>query len=172
VVLTRVDGVEDRARFQRELVQRFPNVSVLDVTRVQETLEEILGKVARAIRFLAGFAAFAGALVLAGAVASSRHQRQREGALLKTLGARRRQILAVLLTEYAALGSLAAATGLILSTIAAAGLVRFVFDFPFDPAPGVLLAVWGGITLLTLATGAVGSRELLRRPPLPILRGE
>jgi putative ABC transport system permease protein len=92
--------------------------------------------------------------------------------LLKTLGARRRQILAVLLTEYAALGTLAAATGLVLSTLAAAGLVRFVFDFSFDPAPGVLLAVWGGITLLTLVTGAVGSRDLLRRPPLPILRGE
>jgi putative ABC transport system permease protein len=172
VVLTRIDGAEDRARFQRDLVAGFPNVSVLDVTRVQETLEDILGKVARAIRFLAGFAAFAGALVLAGAVASSRHQRQREGALLKTLGARRRQILAVLLTEYAALGTLAAATGLVLSTLAAAGLVRFVFDFSFDPAPGVLLAVWGGITLLTLVTGAVGSRDLLRRPPLPILRGE
>jgi putative ABC transport system permease protein len=124
------------------------------------------------MRLLAGFAAFAGALVLAGAVASSRYQRQREGALLKTLGARRTQVLAVLLTEYAALGTLAAATGLVLSVLASSALVRLVFQFEFRPALPSLLLVWVGVTVLTVVTGAVGSRDLLRRPPLPILRGE
>jgi putative ABC transport system permease protein len=172
VVLAAMDDADDRARFQRDLIASFPNVSVLDVTRVQETLSSILGRVGRAMRFLAGFAALAGALVLVGAVASSRHQRQAEGALLKTLGARRTQVLAVLLTEYAALGTLAAATGLLLSTLASSALVRLVFDFEFDPAVVSLVLVWAGVTALTIATGAVGSRDLLRRPPLPVLRGE
>jgi putative ABC transport system permease protein len=172
VTLARIDGEEARGRFQRDLVESFPNVSVLDVARIQETLETILGRVDQAIRFLAVFAAFAGLLVLAGALATSRQQRQREGALLKTLGARRKQVLAVLLTEYVSLGTLAAATGLILALMASGALVTWVFDLDFVPRLDTLVAIWVGISALTVLTGAVGSRDLLRKPPLPILRGE
>ncbi|HSD67496.1 MAG TPA: FtsX-like permease family protein [Vicinamibacteria bacterium] len=118
------------------------------------------------------FSLAAGALVLAGAVAASRYQRVREGALLRTLGARRSQLVRILAAEYAVLGALAAGAAILLSTLAGWALVRFVFDGAFAlPGPallGLLLAVLG----LTVAVGLAGSTEVWRPPPLEVLREE
>jgi putative ABC transport system permease protein len=172
VVLARVEGAEPRAGLLRRLVETFPNVSALDITRIQEVVESILTQVTRAIAILAGFAAVAGALVLAGALAASRHQRVREGALLRTLGARRGQVLAVLLTEYLALAALAAVTGIGSAVIASWLLVTLGFGLDFRVNPASIVAIAGGIALLTVLSGLVGSRELFRKPPLPVLRGQ
>lgn len=170
VAVTRVADPEARAGFQNELVRNYPNVSVLDITRVQEVVEGILGTVDRTIRFLAFFAAGAGFLVLAGTLATSRTQRHAEGALLKTLGARRSLVLQVLLVEFLALGALASLTGLLLATAAAAAVVVTVFEAGFAPRPGVALAITAGVVALTVGVGLLGSRRLLSRPPLPVLR--
>ena len=172
VVLARIDDAETRSRFQRELVQAAPNVSVLDIARIQEVVQSILGQVTRAIAVLAGFAALAGTLVLAGALATSRSQRTREGALLRTLGARRGQVLAVLMSEFVALSLLATVTGLGLALAASWLLVTFGFGIHFRPDVVSLVALALGMALLTLGSGLLGSRDLFGRPPLPVLRGE
>ncbi|MDT8340468.1 MAG: FtsX-like permease family protein [Longimicrobiales bacterium] len=172
VLLARMEDPGQRARLQRTLVERYPNVSALDATRVQEAVDAILARVNQAIGVLAGFAAVAGLLVLAGALASSRHQRVLEGALLRTLGGRRRQILAVLLSEYLALATLATLAGLLLAIGASSVLVTRGFGFPFRADLDTVAGVWLVVSALTLATGLLGSRDLLRRPPLPVLRGE
>ena len=114
--------------------------------------------------------AVAGILVLLGALATSRMQRLREGALLKTLGARRRQVLAVLFAEYLALGTLATAAGLVLAVVAAAIMLPTLFELSYTPAVHSLGLVWGGVVGLTVLVGLLGSRDLLNRPPLPVLR--
>jgi putative ABC transport system permease protein len=172
VVLARVDGEDSRAGLLRQLVESFPNVSALDITRIQEVVQAILEQVTRAIAVLAGFAALAGILVLAGALAASRHQRAREGALLRTLGARRGQVLAVLLTEYLALAGLAALTGIGAALVASWLLITQGFGLDYRVYPASILGIAGGIALLTVLSGILGSRELLRRPPLPVLRGQ
>jgi putative ABC transport system permease protein len=170
VVLANIPDAAERAGFLRGLVEAFPNVSALDVTRVQETLEEIMGTVDRAVRFLALFLVTAGLLVLAGSLATSRYHRIREGALLKTLGARRSQVLAILLIEHALLGALGALVGLALSLGAAALLVRGVFDVPFTPSLVASLGLCLAVAALTAVVGLAGSRGVLGRPPLPVLR--
>jgi putative ABC transport system permease protein len=104
VLLSRVEDAEARARLQRAVVEAHPNVSTLDLAQVQRSIESVLDKVLLAVRFMALFSLAAGAVVLAGAVAASRYQRVREGALLRTLGARRPQLVRILLAEYAVLG--------------------------------------------------------------------
>jgi putative ABC transport system permease protein len=172
VILARIADLARRSRLQREVVEAHPNVSSLDLAQVQRTIEGILDKVALAVRFMALFSLAAGALVLAGAVASSRYQRVREGALLRTLGATRTQLLRILIAEYAVLGALAATAAVALSAAAAWALVRFVFSGSFAlPGPqllGLLLLVLG----LTVAVGLSGSTEVWRRPPLEVLRAE
>ncbi len=172
VVLSRVDDPTARARLQRGVVEAHPNVSTLDLAQVQRAIERVLDRVILAVRFMALFSLAAGATVLAGAVASSRYQRVREGALLRTLGATRSQLLRILLTEYAVLGALAASAAILLSSLAAWALVRFVFNGSFAlPGPSLLvllLAVLG----LTVIVGLSGSTEVWRRPPLEVLRAE
>jgi putative ABC transport system permease protein len=170
IVVARVGDDSRRAQLQRDLVSAFPNVSALDFSRVQQALDAVLTRVRQAVGFLGAFSALAGVLVLVGALATSRVQRLREGALLKTLGARRRQVLTVLLTEYLALGSIATASGLVLALIAAALVVPIVFEMEYSFRLGSIAAIWMAVVGLTVLVGLLGSRDLLRRPPLPVLR--
>ncbi|HXG44455.1 MAG TPA: FtsX-like permease family protein [Gemmatimonadales bacterium] len=172
VLLTRVEEGPEIGRIQRDVVERFPNVASLDVSSVQRTIERIVGSVVAAIRFMALFSLATGLVVLVGALATSRLQRLREAALLKTLGARRRDVIRVMVTEYAALGTLAA---LVAAGLAAAGgwaLVRFVFDVPF----ALPWTAFGGLALvlvaLTVGTGLWSSVEVFRRTPMEVLRAE
>jgi putative ABC transport system permease protein len=172
LTLTRIDDPAARARFQRKVVETFPNVTAVDLSQIQQAVEGIVGRVSLAIRFMALFSLAAGAAVLAGAVAASRQQRLREGALLKALGATRSQVLRVATAEYAALGLLAALAASALSVAAAWAVVRFRFETAFAlPAPA-LLALALGVTVLSVAVGLLGSAETFRRPPLEVLRWE
>jgi putative ABC transport system permease protein len=172
VMLSRVEDPDGRARLQRAVVDAHPNVSTLDLTQVQRAIESILDRVVMAIRFMALFSLAAGAVVLVGAVAASRYQRVREGALLRTLGARRPQLLRILLAEYAVLGVLASLTAIALSTLAGFVLVRFVFESQFAvPGPSMLALVLV-IMVMTVVIGLSGSTEVWRRPPLEVLRAE
>jgi putative ABC transport system permease protein len=170
LTLTRIDDTAARARFQRRIVESFPNVTAVDLSQIQQAVEGIVGRVSLAIRFMALFSLGAGAAVLAGAVAATRQQRLREGALLKALGATRAQVLRVATAEYAALGALAAVAAATLSAAAAWAVVRFRFEAHFAlPAPP-LLAMAAGLVLLTVAVGLASSAEAFRRPPLEVLR--
>ncbi len=170
VLLTRVPGDTARADMQRTLAQSFPNVTTIDLAAVQETFERIIFRATLGIRFMGLFSVIGGVLVLAGAIAASRYQRLRESVLLRTLGAQRAQIRAILLTEYAALGGLAAAAGGLLGIAAAWALVRFVFDFPFTVPLLPVAVVIGGTVLLAVIVGAAGSRPVVRNTPLEVLR--
>jgi putative ABC transport system permease protein len=172
VALTRLADAEQRARLQRRIVERHPNISTLDLSQVQKSIEAILDRVALAIRFMALFSLAAGALVLVGAVAASRYQRVREGALLRTLGATRRQLLRILLAEYASLGLLSAGAAVSLAALAGWALVRFAFEKSFALPVVSLLLLAGGVVALTVVVGLSGSGDVFRRSPLEVLRAE
>jgi hypothetical protein len=87
VIMTRSPDPDSRARVQRDIVERFPNVAVVDLTVLQQTLDDVIGKVTLAIRFMALFSVASGILILVGALATSRRQRMREVTLLRILGA-------------------------------------------------------------------------------------
>ena len=106
-----MDSASERGALQRAVVERFANVSALDLSTVQRALDDILGKVGAAIRFMAFFTLAAGLVVLLGSLATSRAQRLRETVLLKTLGASRAQVARVAVAEYLALGLLVGAGG-------------------------------------------------------------
>jgi putative ABC transport system permease protein len=172
VLLSRLEDPVRRAQLQRVVIDAHPNVSSLDLTQVQRAIESILDRVVLAIRFTALFSLAAGAVVLVGAVAASRYQRVKEGALLRTLGATRSQLLRILLAEYAVLGALASLTAIALSTLAGYALVRFVFEGRFGiPGPSLLMLTLA-VQATTVVIGLSGSTEVWRRPPLEVLRAE
>jgi putative ABC transport system permease protein len=172
VILARAPDAQTRAELQRDVVRRFPNVVVVDLTAVQAAIEEVLGRVSAVIRFLAGFSLVTGFIVLLGAVLTGRLQRIRESVLLRTLGATRGQIGAVLLTEYVALGLLASLAGIVLASAAGWALARFLFEVEFALPVLPLLGVAALTTLLAAAVGLLASREVFRHTPLEALRDE
>ena len=170
VIMARVEGERERAEFQRDLVDAHANVSVVDLSRLQQAIDTILARANQAVRFLGIFSTVAGVLVLMGSLATSRYQRMRESALLKILGAQKGVILRILMVEYLAIGSLATLAGLALAVVAGWLVVAQVFTVPFVFDPLRIAGVWLGITVVTVVVGLAGSRGVLLRPPLAALR--
>ncbi|MFT7240652.1 MAG: putative ABC transport system permease protein [Cryomorphaceae bacterium] len=170
VLLTRFESPEQSASFQQKLVREFPNISVIDLQLVLETIDTVLSKVSFAIRFMAFFSIFTGLLVLTGSVLISKYQRMQESVLLRTLGARRNQILFINALEYFLLGSLSALSGIAIALIAGSLLAWLSFGTSLTPNALVLLAVYFGITFLTVLIGLSNSRSILSKPPLEVLR--
>lgn len=170
VLVTRAISTEQMATLQRDVVRLFPNVSVIDLGSILSTVDNILGKVSLVIRFMALFSVSVGLIVLVGVITGSRYQRIQESVLLKTLGARRRQVVEIMVLEYMFLGSFAAATGLVLSLGGVWALSHYLFEIDFAPdyLP-VVLAFWL-VSLLTVAVGALSSRGIHSSPPLEVLR--
>lgn len=172
VLMTRIPTKEASARFQQLMVQRFPNVSIIDLSLVLSVVDKLLDKVGFVIRFMAGFSIFTGLIVLIASVLISKYQRIQESVLLRTLGASRKQIFYITALEYFFLGALAAATGIVLSLGISWMLAKFVFETEFTLQWLPLLIVFVAICLLTVFIGLINSRAVVRRPPLEILREE
>jgi len=158
------------ATLQRDVVRRYPNVSIVDLTLIRQTVAEITRRATVAIRFLAIFSLAMGIPVLFSAVAATRRERLREGVLLKTLGATRQQIGRIMFAEYALLGLLGSLTGMVLSFGGAWGVMRFVFERPMVPAYGPAFALAGVTLFLTVSIGFLSGREVFRETAMAALR--
>lgn len=172
VMLTQVPSNELSAKYQQAVVKIFPNISMIDLGLVLSVLDEILDKLGFVIRFMAAFSIITGLIVLIASVLISKYQRIRECVLLRTIGASRKQILAITALEYFFLGALAAAAGIILAMLASWVLARFVFATNFTPELVPVLILFSLITSLTVLIGLFNSRGVLNRPPLEVLRTE
>jgi putative ABC transport system permease protein len=159
-------------KFQRELVASFPNVSLIDLRLILSTVNSLFDKLGAIVRFLALFSIATGLVVLAGAVINSKYIRMKENVLLRTLGARKRQISMITLIEYGYLGIFSALTGLVLSLGGGWLLTRFFFEitFAFDWLEMSLIFV--GVVVLSVFIGWWNSRSVLDTPPLQVLRKE
>ena len=172
VLTTRVNSTEQSAALQRTLVQKYPNVSAVDLGLILKTVDDVLSQVAFVVRFMALFSVITGLIVLAAAVTTSRYQRIQEAVLLRTLGASQKQIRRILLLEYTFLGALATLTGLVLSIGGAWAITFFIFDIALAVPTSAIAAVFVLVTFLTLFVGMLNSRGIADRPPLEILRAE
>src|SRR5262245_647032 len=163
---------EARGRFQHDLVAQFPNVSVIDFREVLETIRDVMSKVTLAITVVGGLVLLSGGLILVGAVAMTKFQRDYEAAVFKTLGASTRAIARMLLYEYGVLGSLAGLIGSLGAIVLTWGVSRYTLDIPWKLFPGEHIA---GVVLtaaLVAAIGVLSSLDVLRHKPLATLRAE
>lgn len=172
VFTTKVPNEAASARLQQDLVRRFPNVSIIDLRQMLTLVEGILDKISWVINFMAFFSIITGIIVLIGAVRTSKYQRIRESVLLRTIGARGRQILKITAMEYLYLGVLGSLSGILLSLLSSQLLAALVFDTSFVPSMVPFLILFPGITLMVLVIGLSNSRSVLNSPPLEVLRKE
>lgn len=161
---------QERAGFVGELVAAHPNLTVIDVASILRQLQSVMDQLARAVQFVFAFSLVAGLAVLFAALESTHDEREYEIAVLRTLGARNRQLRAALAAEFAALGAIAGVVAGVGSAAISWLLGRFVFQIPYEPAWLVLPAgVIMGVLGITLA-GLAGTARTLRAPALQSLR--
>ena len=170
VLSTYAPDEERSAQLQSDLVSQFPNVSIIDLRQVYSVVEDILNKVSWIINFMAFFSILTGIIVLIGSVRTSKYQRIKESVLLRTLGAKNKQILKIYALEYLFLGILGSLVGILLALVSSFFLALLVFKEPFIPSLVPFLVFLPGISLLVLAIGLSNIRDVLRSSPLAVLR--
>ena len=172
VLTTYAPTKKSSAALQRDLVAKFPNVSIIDLRQVYTIVEDILDKVSWIINFMAFFSILTGIIVLIGSVRNSKYQRIKESVLLRTLGAKNSQILKIAALEYLFLGVLGSLVGILLALLSSLLLAIFVFKEPFVPSVIPFFVFLPGISLLILGIGLSNIRTVLKSSPLEVLRRE
>ncbi len=160
------------AEVRRALYQRYPSITVIDVAATVETVREAVLQIMYVIQFLAAFSTFAGVVILASAIAGTRFRRIREVVVLKTLGATRTRIATIFSIEFATLGLIAGAVGLLFANVVSRLLLRRALHFDYHFQPWLTLAAWLGAGLLTVGCGWLASHRVLGQKPLEVLREE
>lgn len=168
----RAPSSQASAQLQRAVLERFPNVSAIDLSLILSTLNSVLDRVAGALRLVAWFTLLTGFTVLASAVLGSRGHRVRESILLRTLGAARGQIFTAIVAEYVFTGAIATSAGAMLGILAGWGLSYYFFAAAIAIAPLPVLAIVVAVTATTVLAGALGCLGVIRRPALEALRAE
>jgi len=157
---------------QRDLVRAFPNVSVIDVSAVLDSVREVVENATVAITIVGGVTVAGGLLILVGAVAMTKFQRLYDAAIYRTLGASTRRLSAMVAIEYGLLGVLAGVLGAIGALGLSWAVATRLFEIEWRPdwlglSTGVLAA-----SLIVAAVGLLSSLDVIVRKPLGTLRGQ
>jgi putative ABC transport system permease protein len=156
---------------ERSFFQAYPTVTVINLADVLERIESVVNQITFVVRFLAGFSIFAGLMILASSIASTRFRRMREAVVLKTLGATRMRIVRTFSVEFSVLGLLAGSVGVVFANILTRVLLsRLEVGFHIEWYATAIALV--GTAVLATATGWIASYRILGLRPLEVLREE
>jgi putative ABC transport system permease protein len=159
------------AAMERALFVAYPSISVINLADVLERIESVVDQITFVVRFLAGFSIFAGLMILASSIASTRFRRMREAVVLKTLGATRMRIVRTFSVEFSVLGLLAGSVGVVFANILTRVLLRKL-EVGFHIEWTATLVALVGTAVLATATGWIASYRILGLRPLEVLREE
>ena len=153
-----------------ELVRHFPGLTMIDVGAVLQQLQAVIRQVAGAVQFVFLFSLLAGGIVLYSASLTGFDERRYELAVMRALGAHRRQLRQAMLIELAVIGSVAG----LMASIGAMVLGHLVGQQVFQLALSFgwllpMLSAAGG-AFLAVMIGWLAVRQLIAAPPLLALR--
>jgi putative ABC transport system permease protein len=182
VVLAAGDGsVEEEALAQRVASVLPPTAEALSGTETTEQnasdVQERFGFFRQLLSIFAGIALLVGTFIIANTFAILVAQRTRELALLRAIGASRRQVLTSVLLEAAVIGLIAAVLGLLGGIALATGVTAALEATGADlPTSGLVISTTTVVTALVLGLGitllasVVPAVQATRVPPLAALR--
>ena len=160
------------ADLSRSIARTLPSITMVRVKDALDAFQTVFQKVMTAVRVAGSVTLVAGALVLAGALATAQRRRIKQAVILKTLGATRGRILKSHFYEYAALALITSAMAVLLGSgaawIAVTKVMEFDFEFSIMAVVQALIVALG----MVLAFGSIGTWAVLRAPAVPVLRSE
>lgn len=161
----------ERRAVSFELTKRFPNLTVVDVSKVMAEVRTIIERVMLAVELIFLFSLCSGLVVLYAAALATEDERRREVAVLRALGVSRRTVSRAASAELWIIGGLAGLVGSTCALVAGAVTAYALFELPwvFDPWLVPLGIVVGGALSRAAATPLL--RRVLRTPPREALMG-
>ena len=181
IVAAADDGTTPEQLKQR-IVQALGDTAVVRTGKEQaeETagdINESLGFLTTALLIFAGIAVFVGGFLIFNTFAVTVAQRSREFALLRTLGASRRQVLNSVIAETLIIGFVASVLGILGGLILAPGLRAMLASFGLElPSTGtvieprtIIVGLLVGM-IATLLSGFIPARRATHVEPLEAMR--
>ena len=161
------------SQFERALNHSYPTITIINVAQVVESVRSVVIQIIYVVQFLAGFSIFAGIIILASSIAGTKYRRIREVVVLKTLGATRARIASIFSIEFAVLGLVAGAVGILFANFIAYAIERFTpLNLTFKSELPLNLSALLAVAALTVITGWAASHRVLGQKPLEVLRDE
>lgn len=168
--ITAVRVPATQPRFTARLVERFPNLSVIDVDAVLAQVRATGDQVSAVVQVVFWFSLAAGVLVLMAAVTASQDERLLEGGVMRVLGAKRRQLRLAQASEFIAIGAISGLVAAIAATALAGVVATRVFELPWSPDWQLVLAGAAIGTVAAVAAGLFATRRVLEVAPSIVLR--
>ncbi len=161
---------EQDAVILRDVAAAFPAVTTVRVKDALEAVGSVVNNLVLGIRGASLITLIAAALVLAGALAASHHNRVYDAIILKTLGATRGRLIAAYGLEYALLGLATGIFGVAAGSLAAWLVVTRVMNLTFVwlPLPALVAALVA--LAVTVIFGLAGTFTALGQKPASVLR--
>lgn len=167
------EGAEKRYTLIRDITDKFPNITTIHTTEAVERVKEVLERIATALSLTVSVSLAAGLLVLSSALSAMLSYRLYDTAVLKVLGARRRDILKAYSSEWMLLATITALIAAGLGTFGAWLIMQRVpGEREFFPMPEVTLATLLGCIAVIWVVGYIGNRQVFRLRPAGLLRNE
>jgi len=161
---------ENQKDFLNALVKKYPSITILEVDSILRQFQTILSQLTEAINYLLYFALMAGFTVLFAAVYSTLDSRIHEGALMRTLGAKRSFLRKTHIIEFSLLGLMSGLLAVVISEATLYGLYTYVMQLEYSAG----FYLWGIVPLTgALSVGLAGCwgvRNVVNKSPLQVLR--
>ena len=161
---------EAEAAILRDLATAYPNITAIRVRDAIDQVIALVGGLSAATRYGALITLITGFLVLIGAAAAGERTRTYEAAVLKTLGASRRSILASFALRSALLGLAAGVVALGAGILGGWAVATFIMDTGYTVIWGNALLIIGGGIMASLLAGLAFALRPLAAKPARVLR--
>ncbi|MGD9923019.1 MAG: ABC transporter permease [Pseudorhodoplanes sp.] len=158
------------AAILRDMAAAFPAVTAVRVKDAVQAVGSVVGNLILGIRGASLVTLIAAALVLAGALAASHHNRVYDAIILKTLGATRGRLISAYALEYALLGLATAMFGVLAGSVAAWLVVTRIMNLSYVWLPIPALAAAAAALAVTIVFGLAGTFTALGQKPASVLR--
>jgi putative ABC transport system permease protein len=158
------------ATLLRDMAAAFPAVTTVRVKDAIQAVGSVVGNLVLGIRGASLITLIAAALVLAGALAASHHNRVYDAIILKTLGATRGRLISAYALEYTLLGLATGVFGVLAGSVAAWLVVTRIMNLSFVWLPLPALAAAAAALAVTVIFGLAGTFAALGQKPASVLR--
>ena len=153
-----------------KLIRNYPGITFLDTRALLAQVNTLVSQITRAIELILTGVLAGAILVMLAVLLTTTDERKVQSALLRALGATRKQVVSAQWAEFALLGFLSALLSLIIAELLRWTLYSLVLDIPFT------MMGWSWLILPPLACLAISFiavlmlRKTVTQAPLRILR--
>ena len=156
---------ENIGRIENKVVEKFPNISTINVAETARELGRIMEKLSSVITFFSMFSIAAGLLILVSSILATRLARIQEAVFYKILGADSIFVWKVFVIENLILALTSGVCALIVAQVASWSLCTFVFDVQHRPYLSFCCLLLLSSCCIVVLTGVISSLSIIRRKP-------